>query len=57
MANAATNSDIDSTGGVVVPKLAGGATLPFPPRTLATSVFRLIAYPIAVRTRTSARAG
>ena len=31
MSGAATNSDIDSAGGVVAPKLPGGATLPFPP--------------------------
>ena len=31
MSHAATNDSINSTGGVVAPKLPGGATLPFPP--------------------------
>ena len=31
MSGAATNRDINSSNGVVAPKLPGGATLPFPP--------------------------
>ena len=42
MSDAATNNCIDSTGGVVAPKLPGGATLPFPPTPSASVAGRTL---------------
>ena len=42
MSYAATNNSINSTGGVVAPKLPGGATLPFPPTPSASVAGRTL---------------
>ena len=42
MSGATANIDIDSTGGVVAPKLPGGATLPFPPTPSASIAGRTL---------------
>ncbi len=42
MSGAATNNDIDSTAGVVAPKLPGGATLPFPPTSSGSTAGRTL---------------
>ena len=42
MSGAAANIDADSTGGVVAPKLPGGATLPFPPTPSASIAGRTL---------------
>ena len=42
MSDAATNNSINSTGGVVAPKLPGGATLPFPPTPSASIAGRTL---------------
>ena len=42
MSGAATNIHVDSTGGVVAPKLPGGATLPFPPTPSASVAGRTL---------------
>lgn len=42
MSGAAANIDGDSTGGVVAPKLPGGATLPFPPTPSASIAGRTL---------------
>ena len=42
MSGAAANADADSTGGLVAPKLPGGATLPFPPTPSASIAGRTL---------------
>ena len=42
MSGATGNNDIDSTAGVVAPKLPGGATLPFPPTPSASIAGRTL---------------
>ena len=42
MSGAAANIHVDSTGGVVAPKLPGGATLPFPPTPSASVAGRTL---------------
>ncbi len=42
MSDAATNNSVNSTGGVVAPKLPGGATLPFPPTPSASIAGRTL---------------
>ena len=42
MSGATANNDVDSTGGVVAPKLPGGATLPFPPTPSASIAGRTL---------------
>ncbi len=42
MSDAAANIDVDSAGGVVAPKLPGGATLPFPPTPSASIAGRTL---------------
>lgn len=42
MSGAPANNDIDSLGGVLAPKLPGGATLPFPPTPSASIAGRTL---------------
>ena len=42
MSDGTTNLDVESTGGVVAPKLPGGATLPFPPTPSASIAGRTL---------------
>jgi arylsulfatase len=42
MSDGTANHDVESTGGLVAPKLAGGATLPFPPTPSASVAGRTL---------------